>query len=188
MTEPIDTQRLSTRRRRNVCLRLAVSLWPLVLLSGFAAAADQQEPVLKENITVYSDIVTLGDLFENAAAIANIPVFRSPDPGEDGIVTSHRIQAAAHQHGLIWTNPGDIDKVVVSRPSRVLGPDDFAKLVRARIAADLGIEDDKAVDVKLDAKTATVHLDPRDTSPLAVQSLDFNNTTGSFREIGRAHV
>ncbi len=181
MTHPVRSTRLAGRRRK-VCLRLAVSLWPLLLLlAGLPAAAGEQEPVLRENITVHSDIVTLGDLFENAGAIAAIPVFRSPDPGEDGIVTSHRIAAAAHQHGLIWTNPGDIDKVVISRPSRMVKADDFAKLVRARIAADLGIEDDSALDVELSRNFAPVHLDPRNTSPLAVESLDYSNTTGSFR-------
>ncbi|MGI9387726.1 MAG: flagellar basal body P-ring formation chaperone FlgA [Methyloligellaceae bacterium] len=161
--------------------RLLLALAAVSIFVAQPVAAQQDEPVLRENIVVYSDVVTLGDLFENAATVANIPVFRSPDAGQDGIVTGHRIAAAAHQHGLIWANPGEIDKVAVSRPSRKITPEDLTKLVRGRIAQDLGIKNEGTLDIKLNARTATVHLDSRNTSPLTVQSLDLNNTSGVFR-------
>jgi len=159
----------------------AIAFAAFTLLTLHPAAAQQGEPVLREDIAVYSDVVTLGDLFENAAAVANIPVFRSPDRGQDGIVTSHRIAAAAHQHGLIWTNPGEIDKVAVSRPSRLVTLDDFKQLIAGRIAADLGLEDESNLDVTLDPITKPIHLDPRVKTPLIVHSLDYSNSSGSFR-------
>lgn len=183
MTNPTRSKCSFSAQRLNAIRRLTLALVTLLPFASLPAAAQQEEPVLRENITVYSDIVTLGDLFENADSVANIPVFRSPDTGQEGIVTSHRIAAAAHQHGLIWTNPGEINKVVVSRPSRQVTLDDFTKLVRERIASDLGIEDESALDIKLDEQTVPVHLNPRNTSPLSVQSLDYNNTSGSFRAL-----
>ena len=180
----------ATRTIRNFALHWpgavnvrAIAFVAFTLLATHPAQAQQGAPVLRESITVYSDVVTLGDLFENAATVANIPVFRSPDMGQDGIVTSHRIAAAAHQHGLIWTNPGEIDKVAVSRPSRLVTLDDFRQLIAGRIATDLGIEDESSIDVTLDPKTNPIHLDSHRKTPLIVHSLDQNNSSGSFRAV-----
>jgi len=43
------------------------------------AALPSATPTLKPAATVTTDIVRIGDLFDNAGAAADTPIFRSPD-------------------------------------------------------------------------------------------------------------
>ncbi|MEM8744332.1 MAG: hypothetical protein AAGF14_06840, partial [Pseudomonadota bacterium] len=72
--------------------RIASLLLTGALIWSFAQlTAARAEPLLREQIKVYSDIVTLGDLFENAGDAERAPVFRSPELGTRGVVAAKRV-------------------------------------------------------------------------------------------------
>src|SRR5690606_24229676 len=78
--------------------RLASLIAALViaLTTGVADAA----PVLKADITVVAEIVTSGDMFDDAGALAERALFRSPQPGTTGIVSLDAVRNAAALVGL----------------------------------------------------------------------------------------
>ncbi len=75
-----------------------------VALGGAAAAQTPSAPAapaLKASVTVSGDIVTIGDLVENAGPVADVPIFRAPDLGTTGAVATDRILDAIRPHQLI---------------------------------------------------------------------------------------
>ena len=107
-----------TRMISRIAMPIRCAIAALLVIALPPLASAQGQPVLREQIKVYSDLVTLGDIFENAGLAQNAPVFRAPDLGTHGVVAAKRIATAASQHGLIWDNPGAVEKVTVERPSR----------------------------------------------------------------------
>ncbi|MFY9694256.1 MAG: flagellar basal body P-ring formation protein FlgA, partial [Xanthobacteraceae bacterium] len=64
-------------------IRLMIVSVALLLGLGGAGAAQTPSspllPALKATVTVTGDIVTIGDLVENAGPVADVPIFRAPD-------------------------------------------------------------------------------------------------------------
>src|SRR3569833_2052600 len=79
----------------------------LALLATSAAVAN---PSLKGDITVNSDIVTVGDMFDNPGALSETAIFRAPAPGTTGIVPIEDVEHAAELIGLT-----DFDNVGYTR-------------------------------------------------------------------------
>ena len=69
----------------------------IALLSATAAFA---QPSLKGDITVNTDIVTVGDMFDNPGELSETAIFRAPAPGTTGIVPLADIENAARLIGL----------------------------------------------------------------------------------------
>ncbi len=138
----------------------------------------QDDPLLREQIKVFSDLVTLGDLFENAGDASDAPVFRAPELGTNGFVGAARVAAAARQHGLNWRNPGRIGEVAVERPGRLVSLDEIRKLIQERAAGE-----DEDWTVSFSRRAKPFYIDPRIKSPAQVKRLDLNTRTGKFRAV-----
>ena len=178
MTRRPPSPLLATARRT---LTVILGLW--LLAPAWPAAAQTPEPVLREQIHVSSDVVTLADLFENAGAAGSTPVFRAPDLGTEGVVASKRVAAAARLHGLFWRNPGGIEQIVVRRPSRLVTADAIANLVEARAAKESGATDRSAFDIRFSRRPRPFHLDTRVTAPLVIRRFELDDSNGAFRAV-----
>ncbi len=69
-----------------------------LLLAGSTASAT---PTLKGEITRQQAIVTIGDMFDDAGALAETGIFLAPRPGTTGIVPLADVQRAAARSGLV---------------------------------------------------------------------------------------
>lgn len=139
-------------------------------LGSQVAAAQDAAPVLREQIKVLSELVTLGDLFENAGAVADVAVFRSPDLGTRGFVGADRVKAAAQQHGLYWNNPGGVAQVSVERPGRLVTLEEITRVVAEAAAEEMNVPDED-LQVALDRREREYHVDPRIEGPLLLKRL-----------------
>lgn len=157
--------------------RVAATCWIIAIVVGPATAT---EPVLREQIKVYSALVTLGDLFQNAGPASTAPVFRAPDLGTQGVVAATRVATAARQHGLYWANPGGVQQITVERPSRVITLEEVRKLIAERAARDLGAARAAELTVTLDLRQREFHVDPRVDAPLTVKRFHLRPETGQF--------
>ncbi len=103
--------------------------------SAFAdpAAAQNAVPALRANVTVTGDIVRIGDLIENAGPVADVPIFRAPDLGTRGAVSTERIVEAIRPHQLIGIDTRGLSEVIVTRASRAI----TSQEISARIAQAL---------------------------------------------------
>jgi flagella basal body P-ring formation protein FlgA len=160
--------------RRLVCIVTAC----LVIVAYTDVTLAQNEPVLREQIKVFNDLVTLGDLFENAGEASAAPVFRAPELGTNGVVAANRVAASASQHGLEWRNPGGISKVAVQRPGRLITLDEVRDLIGKHAGGD-----DEAWSVDLSRGSKSFHIDPRVKAPLTIKHIDLQSRTGKFRAV-----
>ncbi|MGI9406991.1 MAG: flagellar basal body P-ring formation chaperone FlgA [Hyphomicrobiaceae bacterium] len=168
------------RAGRIIGLALGVVIAALVALPAFA---DDSRPKLRTEIAVYSGLVALGDLFENAGPAANAPVFRSPDLGTQGVVSTKRIAAAARKHGLYWDNPRDVALVTVKRPGRLVSLDDIKKAIAKHATRTMGLADASEVAVTFDSRSRPFHVDPRVSGPLVVKQFTASERSGRYHAV-----
>ena len=109
--------------------QLSLALLTLSLTVSTALAV----PTLKGDITVNKAIVTIGDMFDDAGALAETGIFMAPAPGTTGVVPLADVERAAALVGLDTFENVGFTRVRVARASTVVD----ATLLDALIDADL---------------------------------------------------
>src|SRR5271155_5511089 len=92
----------------------------VVCVVPVAAQADGGAPTLRASVTVSGEIVRIGDLVENAGAVADVPIFRAPDLGQTGSVPVDRVLDAVLPHHIIGLDTRGLAEVEVTRASRTI--------------------------------------------------------------------
>src|SRR6185312_16461942 len=99
-----------------------------LMLGAFAVAAGaepagqpgSERPTLKPEAIIDGDIVRIGDLVDHAGIVASVPIFRSPDLGYTGSVSSEAVLEAVRNHALIGVDTAGIREIVVTRATRTI--------------------------------------------------------------------
>ena len=76
--------------------------------------AHAQQVTLRSQVEATGPAVTLGDLFENAGAVAGRAVGPAPGAGRSATFSPRFVQAAANAAGLQWTAPANMERIIVS--------------------------------------------------------------------------
>lgn len=147
-----------------------------LLLTGTPASAT---PVLRGDITVNKAVVTIGDMFDDAGALAEAGIFMAPKPGTTGIVPLAEVKRAAALVGLTDFENVGFTRVRVARASTTVD----AEMLTALIDADLRQRGVIAGDV-----TAQLRFDRADigydaeavADPASLMNLRYTPTNGSF--------
>ncbi|MGV3649953.1 MAG: flagella basal body P-ring formation protein FlgA, partial [Devosia sp.] len=72
-------------------------------------------PVLRADIAVTAEIVTLGDMFADAGDAAATPIFRAPAPGTAGLVPVATVSAAVRAAGVSAFDTAGLAEIRVAR-------------------------------------------------------------------------
>lgn len=97
-------------------------------------------PSLKSDVTVTAEIVTVGDMFSDAGALAEKALFRAPKPGTTGIVDLGAVAHAAKLVGLAEFDNVGVARVRVSRAATIVGATMLGDLITGDLI-DRGIVD-----------------------------------------------
>jgi len=159
---------------RNLTLALALILPPA------ASALAQAVPTLRDSVTVTSDIVRIGDLVDNAGAVANVPIFRSPDLGTRGAVATDRIIEAIRPHQLIDIDTRGLAEVVVTRASRTISSQEISARIAALLAGRYSLGEARDIAITFDHEARSVQVEPSASGELQAVSLVFDPRTGRF--------
>ncbi|PSC05231.1 flagella basal body P-ring formation protein FlgA [Alsobacter soli] len=162
-----------------VTLLRAAGLAGMALLATLDAPAPAMaevvqagRPVLRRDITVSADVITLGDLVENAGPAAGTPAFRAPALGKAGTIQAARVVEAARAAGLSLDS-GTVSQVVVSRASRRVPRAEIESAI-ARALVDRYALDRPDVSIALDAGEQAIHVEPEATGALRVAELAYD--------------
>src|SRR5688500_13727494 len=109
----------------------------------------QTAPLLKRHVTVASEIVRIGDMIENAGAAAQVAIFRSPDLGTAGTVSTVQVLQAVRAH-VIGVDTAGISEVLVTRASRTITAKDVETRIAEAVALQLGLSGDSEISARLD--------------------------------------
>lgn len=137
-------------------------------------------PLLKHSVTVTSDVVRIGDLVDNAGAAAQIAIFRAPDLGTAGAVSTAQVLQAVRAHAVIGIDTAGISEVLVTRASRVITSKDVEARIAEAIALQLGASGDSEIAARLDREFRPLHVEASATAPLLVARLSFDPRSGQF--------
>ncbi len=164
---------------RILCL-MAISLLPASALVQAADGQSPATPALKANVTVLDEIVRIGDLVENAGAVADVPIFRAPDLGQTGSVPAERVAAAVRPHQIPTLDTRGIPEVIVTRASRAITAKEIeARLLRA-LAGQYGLAEAKNLAVSFDNEVRTLHVEPGVNAELAISRLSYEPRSHRF--------
>ena len=153
----------------------------LVALSGNASAQSAAAaPALKASVTVTGDIVTIGDLVENAGPVADVPIFRAPDLGTTGAVATDRVLEAIRPHQLIGIDTHGLADVIVTRASRAITPRDISDRVAKALAGQYGFGAAPNILVNFDGDVRAVQVEANATGDLQVLALSYDPRTTRF--------
>lgn len=115
---------------RTFALRcLATALLATAALPAWAT------PSLRPEVTVNAAIVTVGDMFEDAGALAELALFRAPQPGTTGVVDLRSIRAAASRIGLVEFENIGIISVPVTRASVTIDTPALGQMIEDNLHA-----------------------------------------------------
>jgi flagella basal body P-ring formation protein FlgA len=154
----------------------------LVALALPAAAADDfiASPTLRASVTVTSDVVRVGDLIDNAGSAALIPVYRSPDLGTTGTLTTGQVLSVLRAKQVIGVMTGDIKEVQVTRLARSGANKDLEPAVASALARRFGLGDAANITVTFDRGITDMRLDASNTGALQPVATRYDARSGRF--------
>jgi flagella basal body P-ring formation protein FlgA len=148
--------------------------------TGQALAQNAPAPTLKRAVTVASDVVRIGDLFDNAGERANIAVFRAPNPGETGSVPTKSIVDAVRAHDLYMFDTAGIQAVSVTHASRAISSKEVLERLAAALAELPGLGEAESLNITSDNTLQTIHVDPTAVGTLQITRLQHDPRTNRF--------
>jgi flagellar basal body P-ring formation protein FlgA len=172
-------------------LRLTALVAATALVLAFVPAARAQSadstlpavpagPTLKGAATVTGELVRIGDLIDNAGAVADVAIFRAPDPGQTGRVPASAVAEAVRSHHIIDLDTRGLTEISVTRVGRAITAKDVeARIVRA-LAGQYGLGDAKNMAVLFDNEVRTLQIDPTASNDLNVVRLSYEPRSSRF--------
>lgn len=135
-------------------------------------------PSLKPAITITGDLVRIGDLVENAGALAHIAIFRAPDLGETGRVSVDRVIDALAPHELFKLDTRGLTEVAVTRASTIIAPKDIEARIAQALAGRQRSTDASNLTLTFDTEARPVHVEPG--TELRLQRMTYDPRSGRF--------
>jgi flagella basal body P-ring formation protein FlgA len=162
-----------------------VALLTLMGLTAPAVPAAAQSleaagPILKASATVMGDIVRIGDLVDNAGAVADVPIFRAPDLGQTGSVPAASVIEAVRGHHILGLDSRGLSEVAVTHAARAITAKDVEARILLALAGKYGLPDQSSLAVVFDNDVRTFVVEPGATDELAVTHLTYEPRTTRF--------
>jgi flagella basal body P-ring formation protein FlgA len=160
----------------------SLGLMIALVLAGTAQSAERAAdgPALKSAATVAGEIVRIGDLVENAGAVAEVPIFRAPDVGLTGSVPVAQVIDALRGHHLIGLDTRGLSEVAVTRAARAITTKDIEASVLRILAGRYGLPEPDNLAVVFDNDVRSIEVEATATKELTVARLSYDPRTTRF--------
>jgi flagella basal body P-ring formation protein FlgA len=164
---------------------LVVASAALLLLGAAAeaqvtAALGPLHPKLKAEAVVTGNLVRIGDLVEHAGLVADVPIFRSPDLGTTGTVSTEAVVEAVRAHALTGLDTAGLSEVAVTRASRTIGPETIERAIARALAAQFSLGAPADISLSFDSDLHALHVEPSALGEPRVERLSFDRRSGRF--------
>ena len=153
------------------------SIFALACLTTALATAPAlagETVVLRETLSIEGPHVTLGDLFTDAGASADIVIARAPEPGSRTSLDVSYIQRMAAEHDLDWANAAGVRRVTVARASRTMDADILTDMIEGELFAREGA----VHDVQLSNTGLVLHAPIESVGGPEIVSLNYDMRSG----------
>jgi flagella basal body P-ring formation protein FlgA len=158
--------------------RISAAALVLLALAGTASAVElKRSATLVPSVTVDSDVVRLGDIFQDIGEKADIAVAYAPRHGSRTVFDAVWLSQAARVYKLRWRSGSRFDRVVIVRASQSIDKELIETAVLDALA-DRGVAG--KLRVELDNRSIALFLPPESTPTVAVKDLRLNGRNGRF--------
>ncbi|WP_075215637.1 flagellar basal body P-ring formation chaperone FlgA [Mongoliimonas terrestris] len=157
---------------------IVATLIAMAIAAAIATRPAAAEALLKRDVTVIGDYVTLGDLYDGAGPLAGTPVFQAPDPGVEGELPVDQAVEAARLAGLPLVYPS-FATVRVMRPAATIDEAVMEALVREAAALRVAARPDD-VAVTFETMLEAIAADASAAAPAVLVSFALQTQTGRF--------
>lgn len=137
-------------------------------------------PTLRANVSVTSDVVRIGDVIDNAGPAAQIAIYRAPDLGTVGTLTTAQIVATLRTHHVIGVDTKGLQSISVSRLSRSIEGKEIEAQVAQALQHRNGLGDAANLTLTFDRDVQDTQLDPAYSGALDPVSARFDTRSGRF--------
>jgi flagellar basal body P-ring formation protein FlgA len=161
-------------------MRLMLGTLAALLVLADSAAAQTSRPALRASVTLTGDVVRIGDLVENAGAVADIPIFRAPDLGTRGAVATDRVIEAIRPHQLIDIDTRGLSEVVVTRSSRAIPTQEISARIAQALSEQYALGEPRHIALSFDRAVQTLQVESSATGGLQVLALNYDPRTTRF--------
>ncbi|MEZ0219862.1 MAG: flagellar basal body P-ring formation protein FlgA, partial [Tardiphaga sp.] len=120
-------------------------------------------PTLRANVTVSSDVVRIGDVIDNAGPTAQIAIYRAPDLGTVGTLSTAQVIAALRQHQVIGVDTRELKSITVTRLSRSIESKDIENQVAQALENRHGLGAAANLSLTFDREVQGLQLDASNT-------------------------
>ncbi|MBD8890417.1 flagellar basal body P-ring formation chaperone FlgA [Roseibium litorale] len=158
---------------------LALAGLTLSLMSSLGAMADSR-PVLRSEIATLSEVVTVGDFYDNAGPSASVPLFRAPDLGTSGTVPAADVAARARDAGLLQAGTDGLTSVVVQRRAEPYDAERLKNMAKKALAARDASLTPADLDISFYRTPVTIQANPAADEPISVDRVLWSRTDGRF--------
>ncbi|NVK35519.1 MAG: flagellar basal body P-ring formation protein FlgA [Rhodobacteraceae bacterium] len=155
------------------CLALAT------FVQGIGAQAKDQ-PILRAHISTVNDIVTVGDFYQNAGALADEPLFRAPDLGTSGAVPADLVSKRAKQVGLENAGTDGLESVTVHRRADTYDVERLKELVAESLANEDALVDPQDLEITFFRTPRDVQINPASVEPVVVNNIAWSSRNNRF--------
>ena len=138
------------------------------------------QPALRETVKVTSDVVRIGDLIDNAGPLAEIAVYRAPDLGTTGTLSTAEVLATLRNNKVYGVDTHGITEVTVTRLSRALTSKDVEQRVARALERRYGLGAASTLTVTFDRDLGTLQLDASNTGDLHATAAYYDARTNRF--------
>jgi flagella basal body P-ring formation protein FlgA len=160
------------------------AMFGLTIMLG-ATTAEAAE--IRPTVVIDGDVVTLGDLFDDAGDAASIVVAKAPAPGASLGISISRISLAARRNGLAWRNTTGLTHVAVSRNGiEVPDAEVSAAIANAIIEKSPSLHSASVMQVDFTGGKSGVEVGLKDLPTIKVEQIAFNQRNGVFDALIRA--
>ena len=160
--------------------RIAAFALALALAGPGTAAAQSARPALRASVTVQGDLVRIGDLVENAGPVANTAIFRAPDLGTTGAVSTQRIVDAIRPYQLIDIDTRGLAEVTVTRASRTVALKEISDRIAEALSQQYALGDPRHIGLTFDRSVRTLQVEAEATGELRVLALNYDARSNRF--------
>ncbi len=163
------------------CERLVrTGLVALLVLAAppLATAKDGQVVALKSEIAVEATFITLGDLFLDAGAAADVVVSEAPAPGHRLVLTPRSVALFAAKHGLVWRNAARVKRVVIYREGKTIAPHVVIEALTRALEQNTG---GGSLDVEISGRPPKPTIPVYAEDSVEVLDLTYDRSTGTFK-------
>jgi flagella basal body P-ring formation protein FlgA len=161
---------------------LLLMLAALSISTAASAAERMAGPArLKPFAIVAGEVVRVGDVVENAGAIADVAIFRSPDIGSTGSVSTSKVLEALAQQDLLIVDTAGIEQIEITRESRVISRDDIERrIARALSGQQPGLANADKLAVTFDREPRSIYLEAGAKAELEVVRAAYDPRSSRF--------